>query len=57
MSPNLQEFANLVTFTEEILDGELHLLCSVEILNGKIHLLCSVEILNGKIHILCSITF
>ena len=29
MWPNPQETADLVTFTEEILDGNLHLLCSV----------------------------
>ena len=28
MWPNLQETANLVTFTEEILNGKLHFLCS-----------------------------
>ena len=28
MSPNLQETADLVTFTEEILNGKLHFLCS-----------------------------
>ena len=28
MCPNPQETANLVTFTEEILNGELHFLCS-----------------------------
>ena len=29
MRPNPQETAYLVTFTEEILNGKLHLLCSV----------------------------
>ena len=29
MSPNPQETADLVTFTEGILNGKLHLLCSV----------------------------
>ena len=29
MLPNPQETAYLVTFTEEILNGKLHLLCSV----------------------------
>ena len=29
MRPNPQETADLVTFTEEILDRKLHLLCSV----------------------------
>ena len=29
MWPNLQETADLVTFTEEILNGKLHFLCSV----------------------------
>ena len=28
MRPNLQETADLVTFTEEILNVKLHLLCS-----------------------------
>ena len=28
MSPNPQETADLVTFTEEILNGKLHFLCS-----------------------------
>ena len=28
MLPNLQETADLVTFTEEILNGKLHFLCS-----------------------------
>ena len=27
--PNLRETADLVTFTEEILNGKLHFLCSV----------------------------
>ena len=30
MWPNSQETADLVTFTEEILNGKLHFLCSVE---------------------------
>ena len=29
MWPNPQEAADLVTFTEEILNGKLHFLCSV----------------------------
>ena len=29
MQPNPQETADLVTFTEEILNGKLHFLCSV----------------------------
>ena len=29
MGPNQQETADLVTFTEEILNGKLHFLCSV----------------------------
>ena len=29
MWPNLQETTDLVTFTEEILNGKLHILCSV----------------------------
>ena len=29
MWPNPQETANLVTFTEEILNGKFHFLCSV----------------------------
>ena len=28
MRPNLQKTADLVTFTEEILNGKLHFLCS-----------------------------
>ena len=35
MWPNPQESADLVTFTDEILDGILHFLCSV----GLVHLL------------------
>ena len=31
MSPNLQETADLVIFTKEILNGKLHFLCSVEL--------------------------
>ena len=30
MRPNPQESADLVTFTEEILNGKLHFLCSVK---------------------------
>ena len=30
MRPNLQETAALITFTEEILNGKLHFLCSVD---------------------------
>ena len=33
MWPNLQETADLVTFTEEILNRKLHLLCSVKSIN------------------------
>ena len=29
MLPNLQEAADLVTFSEEILNGKLHFLCSM----------------------------
>ena len=29
MKPNPQETADMVTFTEEILSGKLHFLCSV----------------------------
>ena len=29
MQPNLEETADLVTFTEEIFNGKLHFLCSV----------------------------
>ena len=29
MQPNLQETADLVTFTEEIHNGKLHFVCSV----------------------------
>ena len=31
MLPNLQETVNLVTFTEEILNGKSHFLCSAKI--------------------------
>ena len=31
MWPNPQETADLVTFTEEILNGKLHFLCSVRV--------------------------
>ena len=33
MRPNPQETADLVTFTEEILNGKLHFLCSVSTLS------------------------
>ena len=37
MWPNPQEIANLVTFTAEILNGKLHILCSVNVyLNGTL---------------------
>ena len=38
MQPNPQETANLATFTEEILNGKLHFLCSVSLykmIDGK----------------------
>ena len=44
MRPNSQKTADLVTFTEEILNGKLHFLCSVDyisiefLLDGKISL-------------------
>ena len=38
MWPNPQETADLVTFTEEILNGKLHFLCSDNI-NSSIHIL------------------
>ena len=31
MSPNLQETVDLVTFTEEIVNGKFHFLCGVSI--------------------------
>ena len=31
MLPNLQETVDLVTFTEEILNGKVHFLCSVSV--------------------------
>ena len=37
MWPNPQEFADLVTFTEEMLNGKLHFLCSV-VYGGKYNL-------------------
>ena len=36
MWPNLQETTNLVTFTEEIVNGKLHFLCSVTIYLSRI---------------------
>ena len=33
MLPNPQETADLVTFTEESLNGNLHILCSIPIRN------------------------
>ena len=33
MRPNPQKTADLVTFTEEILNGKVHFLCSVHDLN------------------------
>ena len=35
MRPNPQETADLVTFTEEILNGKLHFLCSVRGIKRK----------------------
>ena len=35
MGPNPQKTADLVTFTEEILNGKLHLLCSESMLIFK----------------------
>ena len=35
MWPNLQFSADLVTFTEEILNEKLHFLCSVSLRKGK----------------------
>ena len=35
MGPNPQETADLVTFTEEILNGKLHFLCSDHIRHTK----------------------
>ena len=35
MWPNPQETADLVTFTEEILHGKLHFLCSVNVMGTK----------------------
>ena len=34
MWPNSQETADLVTFTEETLNGKLHFLCSVTLRHG-----------------------
>ena len=33
MGPNLQFHADMITFTEEILDGKLHFLCSEPVAN------------------------
>ena len=38
MWPNPQETADLVTFTEEILDGKLHFLCSEDCENYELFL-------------------
>ena len=35
MRPNPQFTADLVTFTEKILNGKLHFLCSVKFLSGQ----------------------
>ena len=35
MGPNPQETADLVTFTEDILNGKLHFLCSEEVRSWK----------------------
>ena len=37
MLPNPQETVDLVTFTEEILHGKLHFLCSATQINKEIH--------------------
>ena len=39
MWPNSQETADLVTFTEEILNGKLHFLCSA--MNEKVDWICA----------------
>ena len=59
MWPNPQETADLVTFTEEILEGKLHFLRSVtfteEIVKGKLYFLHSVlQIL--LLNCLCSLS-
>ena len=40
MGPNPQEITDLVTFTEEIVNGKLHFLCSID---------CLAEVLMGRI--------
>ena len=44
MWPNPQETADLVTFTEEILNGKLHFSCSVKIEIHAFMLLQKVQI-------------
>ena len=54
MLSNLQEAADLVTFTEEILNGKLHFLCSVSyvcnIISRKIKLVSKLQDCTLKMH-------
>ena len=44
MWPNPQETADLVTFTEEIVDGKLHFLCSASHELALFHDICPANI-------------
>ena len=48
MQPNPQFPADLVTFTEEILNGKLHFLCSVKCveIRSKTHIISDILMLN-----------
>ena len=58
MWPDLQENADLVTFTEEILDGKLHFLCSVSdinLLNKSLQTMLTLALNKTLPHILLKI--
>ena len=46
MCPNSQKAADLVAFTEEILNGKLHFLCSVMLVIMVVHQVRLVKIAN-----------
>ena len=48
MWPNPQETAELVTFTEEILNGNLHILCSVIYLSRSVYSLINIHTLQSN---------
>ena len=51
MWPNAQETADLVTFTEEILNGKLHFSCSVRVNNQDARLMSVlVAVINLSYH-------